>query len=233
MNLKIYTNIKVYLLYLISLKNRKFINFLMKNMKFSKSQVYQDLFIIYFSKLKKNGKFIEIGGGNGVDLSNTYLHEKKYKWKGVICEPDNRSHANIKKYRNAKLEKQAISDICKKNTSFYQSQDPYLSSLHATSHLYKKIITDALCLNHLITKFKLGTEIDYISIDTEGNELEIIQKFNFKKYTVNFFTIEHNFNNAKRYQIYKIMKKNGFKRVFKFLSYMDDWYIGKQIYADK
>ena len=67
--------------------------------------------------------------------------------------------------------------------------------------------------------------IDYVSIDTEGNELDILRKFNFKKFKVKIFTIEHNFNEDKRWNIFLIMKKNNYKRVFKYLSYMDDWYI--------
>ena len=229
MNLKIYTNIKIYLLYLFSLSERDFIKFLIKNIKFSKSQVYQDLFIIYYSRLKTNGKFIEIGGGNGIDLSNTYLHEKKYKWNGIICEPDKRSQKRIINNRKAKLEKRPISNLCKKNILFYQSKDPYLSSLNKTESKSKKYITNTICLNHLIEFHNFDRNIDYISIDTEGNELNIIKKFNFKKYSVNFFTIEHNFNNESRKKIFKIMKKNGFKRVFKYISYMDDWYIKEKI----
>ena len=77
MNLKLYTNLKVWFFYLFSFKNRKFFKYLFKNMSVSKSQVCQDLFVIFFQILK-NIIFIEIGGGNGVDLSNTYVHEKKF-----------------------------------------------------------------------------------------------------------------------------------------------------------
>jgi len=229
MNLKTYTNIKIYFLFLVTLIKRDFIKFLLKNMKFSKSQVYQDLFIIYYSKLKTNGKFIEIGGGNGIDLSNTYLHEKNYKWNGIICEPDSRSHKKIKNNREAILEKKAVSNLCKKNIIFYKNNDPYSSSLKKIGTKSKQFVTNTICLNHLIEFYNFGNNIDYISIDTEGNELDIIKKFNFKKYKVNFFTIEHNFKTKMREKIFKIMKRNGFKRVFKYLSYMDDWYINIKI----
>ena len=82
-----------------------------------------------------------------------------------------------------------------------------------------------MCLNHLLKKNMSKKIIDYISIDTEGNELDILRKFNFKKFKVKIFTIEHNFNEDKRWNIFLIMKKNNYKRVFKYLSYMDYWYI--------
>ena len=42
---------------------------------------------------------------------------------------------------------------------------------------------------------------------------------------VKIFTIEHNFEKIKREKIYEIMIKNNYKRVFKNISYMDDWYL--------
>ena len=85
----------------------------------------------------------------------------------------------------------------------------------------------AISLNALIEKYQLGKNIDYISIDTEGNELDIIKNFNFKKFNVKIFTFEHNFKKNKREIIYKILKKNNYERMFKYISYMDDWYVKK------
>ena len=48
-----------------------------------------DLVEKIFNKFKNqfNGFFIEIGASDGIHLSNTYLLETKYKWKGICCEP--------------------------------------------------------------------------------------------------------------------------------------------------
>ncbi len=118
MNLKHYTKFKLYALYFLSFTNRGFINFVLKNSKISKSQVYQDLFVIFYSKLKRKGKFIEIGGGNGIDLSNSYLLESKFGWEGIICEPDQRSNSKVLKNRKAKLDKRGLSDECRKQVFF-------------------------------------------------------------------------------------------------------------------
>ena len=170
--------------------------------------------------LKKKGTFIEIGGGDGKNISNTYLLEKKYFWKGLICEPDKRLHNKIKKYRKSKIIKNPIVNTCKK-VNFYQSS-LYNSSIIKTINS-KKTKLNGLSLNRLIKKNIKGS-VDYISIDTEGNEYEILKNFNFKKFKIKIFTIEHNFRNN-RQKIFKIMCKNGYKRKHKLLSYMDDWYV--------
>ena len=67
--------------------------------------------------------------------------------------------------------------------------------------------------------------VDYISIDTEGNEYQILKNFNFNKNKINIFTIEHNFEKDKRKKIYNLLTKNNYKRIFTNISYLDDWYI--------
>jgi hypothetical protein len=225
MNLRLYSQIKFYLIYFFSIRNKKFYKFIIDNKKLSKSQIFQDLFSYFFSDCKKKGTFIEIGGGNGVDLSNTYILEKKFNWKGVICEPDSRLHAKILAKRKCFLETKPVSSSPNKSIYFYFKglYDSYASLSY--SPYAKKLKT--ISLNNLINKYQLGKNIDYISIDTEGNELDIIKNFNFDKYNVKIFTIEHNFKKKMRERIYKILKKNNYQRVFKYISYMDDWYIKK------
>ena len=130
----------------------------------------------------------------------------------------------ILKTRNSKLERKPLSDYCKKKVPFFLNNDPYQSSILKSKNS-KIIYLNTISLNYLFEKYKLTKNFDYISIDTEGNEFEILRKFNFKKYNVKIFSIEHNFDTAKRNKIYKLMCKNGYKRVYKFFSYMDDWYI--------
>ena len=58
--------------------------------KESRSQALQDLFVLAVTE-KRNGFFLEIGGFHSEQLSNTYLLEKSFGWRGVTVEylPDN------------------------------------------------------------------------------------------------------------------------------------------------
>ena len=226
MTLNFYTKIKIIILnLLIFSKHIDFYRFLLQNFKISKSQVFQDLFVLFYLNKKKTGYFIEIGGGNGIDISNSYILEKNFNWTGIICEPNIYLQKNIKKYRSAKLITNPITEKSIKKVDFYMNKDPYQSSLNKSEMTDGKIILDTYCLNNLILNRDTNCKIDYISIDTEGNEYEILKSFNFEKFNVKIFTIEHNFEQVKRERIYEMMKKNNYKRVFKNISYMDDWYI--------
>lgn len=52
------------------------------------SQAFQDMFVLSILDGKKNGTYVEIGGDHGVIISNTYLLETEFDWKGVSFEID-------------------------------------------------------------------------------------------------------------------------------------------------
>lgn len=53
----------------------------------SYSQLNQDLNVISFFNNKNDMYFIDIGANDGKTLSNTFLLEKQYNWKGICSEP--------------------------------------------------------------------------------------------------------------------------------------------------
>jgi hypothetical protein len=53
----------------------------------SKSQNFQDLFVLSQLGIKRNGYFVEFGASNGIDLSNTFLLEYQFEWSGILAEP--------------------------------------------------------------------------------------------------------------------------------------------------
>jgi len=66
--------------------------------------------------------------------------------------------------------------------------------------------------------------IDYLSIDTEGSEYEILSNFNFDKYQIKIVTCEHNFTPA-REKIFSLMTQKRYLRRFAKFSRFDDWYV--------
>ncbi len=54
----------------------------------SYSQAHQDLFVLYCLKNKINGTFLEIGANDPVIISNSYLLESEYGWRGLMIEID-------------------------------------------------------------------------------------------------------------------------------------------------
>jgi hypothetical protein len=52
------------------------------------SQAFQDLFVLSILNGKENGTYVEIGGDHPINISNSYLLETEFNWKGISLEID-------------------------------------------------------------------------------------------------------------------------------------------------
>jgi FkbM family methyltransferase len=86
-----------------------------------------------------------------------------------------------------------------------------------------------ISLNDLLDKNNAPEYIEFLSIDTEGSEYEILKDFNFTKYSVSIFTIEHNYIDSQREKIKELLESNNYERIFVDHSKWDDWYISSEM----
>ncbi|WP_426127515.1 FkbM family methyltransferase [Pararhizobium sp. PWRC1-1] len=86
-----------------------------------------------------------------------------------------------------------------------------------------EIVQTTISLNELLETNGAPLEIDFISIDTEGNEPDILSTFDFDKFSVRLFCIEHNNTNANE-KLDKILLPKGYERVYREWSRWDAWY---------
>jgi FkbM family methyltransferase len=206
---------------------------LLKYLRKSKSQLRQDLFVLSHLKFKTNGFFVEFGATNGVDLSNTWLLEKEFEWKGILAEPAKCWHKQLKKNRTASLETNCVWKDSHSTLTFNEVEIAELSTIQSYSDndLYKDerkqgtaYDVKTISLNELLIKHRAPEKIDYLSIDTEGSEFEILNNFDFSKHSFQIITCEHNFT-LYREKIFDLLSKNGYRRVYKEMSGIDDWYV--------
>jgi hypothetical protein len=59
------------------------------------AQLGQDRFVVDALGAKRNGTYIDIGAGDPIDISNTYVLEREFGWKGLLCEKDPVLRADI------------------------------------------------------------------------------------------------------------------------------------------
>ena len=193
----------------------------------SNSELEQDLFVISVVG-KLPGFFVDIGAADGLSLSNTKLLED-LGWKGILVEPSKHWHP-ILKNRLGYISHCAISqDDSGKN--FLETTDPYKSTLYENlgrdkhERRAKSMYgVPTITLLNLLEKYNAPNVIDYLSIDTEGNDFEVIQNFDFNLYKFKVITIEHNFTDS-REKIYNLLTANGYSRVLEYFSRHDDFYV--------
>jgi FkbM family methyltransferase len=205
----------------------------LKYLRKSKSQIRQDLFVLSMLDFKQKGFFVEFGATNGIDYSNTYLMEKEFGWTGILAEPAKCWHNELKINRTAEIEMKCVYKDSKSTVQFNEVNNAALSTITTFSKsdffsqerkAGKTYESKTISLEDLLKKYNAPKIIDYISIDTEGSEFEILSNFDFSKYSFRIITCEHNYTSA-REKIYKLLLKNGYKRIYQNLSMFDDWYI--------
>lgn len=202
----------------------------------SKSQIKQDIFTLTVLAGRENGYFVEFGATDGMYLSNTFLLEKRFNWTGILAEPGKNWHKSLSENRTAHLEFSCISSKSGDTLTFQECENPNLSTTSkfiSTDNRRRKIKrsyeVQTISLIDLLLKYKAPSIIDYLSIDTEGSEYEILKTFDFQKYKFRVITCEHNYNEEVRSKIHNLLTQAGYERVWKNLTRCDDFYINPEL----
>jgi len=198
-----------------------------------KSQNLQDLIALDLFGFKRKGVFIEAGACDGILNSNTFLLEKNYEWTGLLVEPINEYYVQLEQNRDVITSNVAISQVNNKQLDFLITANKDLSTLkgyedndyhseNRKNYNIKKVLTKTL--GQLIIENFQNIEIDFLSLDTEGSEFDIIKSLDFLNHRINVICVEHNFN-SNRDLIQNHLLENNYKKLYFPFLQIDDFYI--------
>lgn len=190
------------------------------------SQCRQDQFVHeHFFKNRRDGVFLEIGAHNGISFSNTYFFEKELGWTGLCLEPipqifeqliKNRrcrciqgcagvDHQVIKQFLKISGPIEMLSGLVDKFDEAHRRRIDRELKLYGGSYE----VIDVPCYNLNILLEEVGIHhINFLSIDTEGGEYEILENFDFVKCPVDVITVEDNY---RIHPFKSLLKSRGFR----------------------
>lgn len=160
-----------------------------------------------------NGFFIELGANDGLTQSNTAYFEKNKNWHGILIEPiphrfleclENRSSRNhilccacVPFNYKEKFVEILYSNLMSVPTSLKQQiTDPtnhaniglqFLPN-HETTFSFGSL---AKTLNSILEEANSPEIIDFISLDVEGAEIDVLQGIDHERYKFRFLLIEN------------------------------------------
>ena len=223
---------------LYRLDNRVFSKLdLSKLIQKSTSQLGQDCVALVVSEFKRDGFFVEFGATNGIDLSNTYFLETEFNWNGILCEPAKFWKEELVKNRGANLDFDCVWSVTNDKIEFNEVDYKELSTIaefsnsdmHIKDRRYgKSYIVNSVSLIDLLVRHNAPSVIDYLSIDTEGSEFEILSQFDFSRFSFRFVSCEHNYG-SNREKIFQLMISHGYRRILVEHSEFDDWYVNESL----
>lgn len=187
------------------------------------SQAGQDKWV--HELIGDKGFFVDCGAYDGIQTSNTYALEK-LGWKGICIEASPAFYKALCQNRTSININRAITDY---TGGIGFGHDKIGGDTPVLCSTLGKILKDCECPNN----------IDYLSLDIEGQEFNALTFLDFGRYKVKLITVEHNLyceGPANKDKIFGLLSAVGFTRVFEDVKCLDpnplyfnqpfeDWYI--------
>jgi len=223
-----------------------YLSLLKKSLR-SKKESYSfgtiDILINYFFKNKSNGFYVDVGCQNPISNNNTYLLYKSKNWNGMNIDLDKKNIDlfNLIRKRDININAAVSSGNFKKKIYFYHSKSAINTiekkiSLIQKAKVKKVIDVDTVTLDQLLLKNNIN-KIDFLSVDVEGHEMDVLNGFNINKYSPKIVVIEfldlkmkkfefynNSINNILDSDIYKYFIKNNYSLI--------NWNHGDLVFVD-
>jgi FkbM family methyltransferase len=210
----------------------RFLAYALAHSAHSAAQILQDLWVCYELDDMQNGFFVEFGATDGITNSNTAMLEARRGWRGLLAEPNPVWHTALRHNRVCAIDERCVAPRSGETVEFLAVDEPELGTIAAyatTDHFGQvrssapRILVETVSLNDLLLAHAAPNTIDYLSVDTEGSELDILRSFDFDRWRVKLLSVEHN-NTDRERPLDELLMTHGFTRVFPEYSQWDGWY---------
>ena len=194
------------------------------------SQFNQDKIIDRLLRGKRSGYFIDIGAHDGISFSNSYFFEKYRNYNGSCFEANTIVFRQLEKNRNATCINAAISEEDGKVTfiqcigygemlsGIKEFRDPrHIERTKKTIEKHGGRIVESEVLSMNLNNFLQTHQIihiDFLSIDIEGGEYEILKTINFDSFDIKIICVELNYPEIEN-EIINLLNNVGYKLITK------------------
>lgn len=195
------------------------------------SQFLQDVFCLLFNGGKREGFFVEFGACDGLLLSNTVCLERQFAWRGILAEPSRTWLPKIRANRSCTIETRCVWSTSGERLEFgefsndeYNTRSGLVGSSDDDLQLAEAYAVETVSLNDMLDQHQAPPIIDFMSIDTEGSELAILEAFDFGRYAVQFLAVEHK-TSYTEVPIKALLESQGFTQILRSASGHDGFYV--------
>lgn len=169
----------------------------------SQSQVGQENFVLFLSKFRKSGNYLEVGASDGTTINNTLVLEGLYGWQGVGVELDENL---ARQYRHVRVNDCICAD--------------------ATSLDYQAVLDERNFPNQ-IDYLQIDIDPAYQSLIALEKVLQTSRRFNIITFEHDLY-VSHE-NSIIKLSAYQLLTQHGYKRVRSNVKYdgaaFEDWYV--------
>ena len=207
------------------------VNFLDPNRKISYAQEGEDLVLSRLAEGRKAGFYIDVGAHDPLRFSNTFLFYKR-GWRGLNIEPSTTAIDRFQRKRARDINVNLGVGETSGALTYYIFNDPALNTFDKTlmqereAHTsYRVIQTTKVGVERLerILDQHLpdGQEIDFMSIDVEGFDLQVLRSNDWIRFRPEFVLVEaldFSMDDANKHPVHEFMIGVGYKLVAKTMN---------------
>lgn len=206
------------------------------------SQDRQDEIVDRILREKSGGFFLDVGAHDGITFSNSYFFESRRGWSGICLEPNPDVFERLTENRscevlNAAAYVESVESIsfsrCHGYTEMLSGLESFQDPRHReriereneeTNGKVESIQVAAVFLPALLAERNVE-KIDYLSLDIEGGELEVLKTLDYDKTEISIATVENNYSQT---DLRQFMESKGFTLIFR--SAVDEIYVSQLLY---
>ena len=157
------------------------------------SHIGQDAWVAECLQFKRDGFFLDFGAFDGETISNTYSLEKELGWRGICVEPNPRFYPSLCHCRQCITVNVALWPQSRELLRFVDAHG--LSTIEAYKDVdanadrreqatHGVIEVDTLNPTELLKRFDAPDLIDFLSLDVEGAEYEVLSALDLQTYAI-------------------------------------------------
>jgi FkbM family methyltransferase len=211
-----------------------------------KSQSSEDQHLMLFFNGLCNGTYVELGALDGVLFSNTYVFNKALGWKGVLLEL---SPSNFESLRTNRREEIAVINaaVCAQSGTVHCVEAGAVGGVWEfaaadfRNHFWGASTTienskpiNCVPLRDVFHSISEHFYADFLSLDVEGAELDVLESIDFDKTAFGIILIEADTGNiTKNVAVREFLVARGY--AFLYWYQRSDWFINdrfREIYQD-
>ncbi len=164
----------------------------------SYSQLQEDLILDKLTGHKEKGVYVDVGAFDPKRFSNTMRFYRR-GWRGITIEPNRLYWQRFLSARKHDINLNAGVGQKRGTLTFYAMDPPTISTFQKDQvSVYKKqgfrlvetVAVPVYPLKQIFQKYLRNKTIDFMSIDVEGMEIEVLRSNDWNKYRPRYLCIE-------------------------------------------
>ena len=184
----------------------------------------QDILVLNVFGDKMNGYFVDLAANDWQSLSNSFVVEYFNNWKGVCIEPNPQYLKGLIANRKCSTYVNPVSSSTGELVKFTFGNGVYGGIVGADfdNKLSGAINADLITVTlvQILEHAKAPTVIDYLSLDVEGAEYHVLNKFDFNRYKFMSMSIER-----PTFRVHHLLVENGYRFVGQLTTFGECFYI--------